>query len=66
MHHVRLVHAYEQEADLSWDVAVGMRGSDNLLRDSVDAALDRLLADGTIQGIYARYGIEHRPPTAGR
>ena len=63
---IRLVHAYEREADLSWDVAVGMRGSDNLLRESVNAALDRLLADGTIQGIYARYGIEHRLPTANR
>jgi polar amino acid transport system substrate-binding protein len=63
---VRLVHAYEQEPDLSWDVAVGMRGSDNLLRESVDAALDRLLADGTIQSIYARYGIEHRPLAASR
>jgi polar amino acid transport system substrate-binding protein len=63
---VRLVHAYEQETGLSWDVAVGMRGSDNPLRESVDAALDRLLADGTIQDIYAHYGIEHRPPTASR
>jgi polar amino acid transport system substrate-binding protein len=59
---VRLVHAYEREPALSWNVGVGMRGSDNLLRQRIDEAIDRLLADGTIRTIYARYGIEHRPP----
>jgi polar amino acid transport system substrate-binding protein len=63
---VRLIHAYEQEADLSWNVAVGMRGSDDPLRQKVDAAIDRLLADGTIRNIYARYGVEHRPPAGSR
>jgi polar amino acid transport system substrate-binding protein len=29
---------------------------------SVDAALEKMLADGTIARIYARYGIELRPP----
>jgi polar amino acid transport system substrate-binding protein len=60
-----LVHAYEQEASLSWNVAVGMRGSDGELGERIDAALDRLLGDGTIRDIYARYGIEHRPPAPG-
>jgi polar amino acid transport system substrate-binding protein len=59
---IRLVPAYEQEPALSWNVAVGMRGSDNALRQKVDSAIERLLADGTIGAIYARYGIEHRPP----
>lgn len=59
---VELVHAYEQEPDLSWNIAVGMRGSDEDLRRKMDAAIDRLLADGTIRDIYARYGIEHRAP----
>ena len=59
---VRLVHAYEQEADLSWNVAVGMRGSDDALRQKIDGVIDRLLADGTIRDIYARYGVEHRLP----
>ncbi len=61
---VRLLHAYEQEPHLSWNVAVGMRGSDEPLRAKMDAAVDRLLADGTIRAIYARYGIEHRAPAA--
>lgn len=59
---VRLVHAYDQEATLSWNVALGMRGSDEALREKIDAAVDQLLSDGTIRDIYARYGIEHRPP----
>jgi polar amino acid transport system substrate-binding protein len=59
---VRLVHAYEHEPLLSWNIAVGMRGSDAALRQGIDAAIDRLLADGTFRDIYARYGIEHRPP----
>ncbi len=59
---VRLLHAYEDEPSLAWDVAVGMRGADAALRQRIDAALDQMLADGTIRDIYARYGIEHRAP----
>jgi polar amino acid transport system substrate-binding protein len=58
----QLVYAYEQEPQLSWNIAVGMRGSDAALRDKIDAAVERLLINGTIRDIYARYGIEHRPP----
>jgi polar amino acid transport system substrate-binding protein len=61
---VRLLHAYEHEPHLSWNVAVGMRGPDAALRAKIDAAVDRLLADGTFRAIYARYGIEHRQPAA--
>ena len=39
-----------------------MRASDQPLRQRIDEAVDKLLADGTIRTIYARYGIEHRPP----
>jgi polar amino acid transport system substrate-binding protein len=60
---VRLVHAYEQEPLLSWNIAVGMRGSDAALRQKIDAAVEKLLGDGTFRDIYARYGIEHRAPT---
>jgi polar amino acid transport system substrate-binding protein len=59
---VRLVHAYEQEPHLSWNIAVGMRGSDAALRQKIDAAVEKLLADGTIRDIYMRYGVEHRTP----
>lgn len=57
-----VVHAYEAEPDLCWDVAVGLRRPDGALREAIDRALGRLLADGTVRAIYARYGIEHRPP----
>lgn len=61
---LRIVDAYEKEPELAWDIAVGLRRSDDALRSAVDAAIDRLLADGTIRRIYARYGIEHRRPIA--
>ncbi|HKU98637.1 MAG TPA: transporter substrate-binding domain-containing protein [Vineibacter sp.] len=61
---LRIVHAYDQEPELSWTVAVGMRGADTPLRQRIDAAIEQMLADGTIRTIYARYGVEHRPPVA--
>jgi len=63
---VRLVYAYEQEPLLSWNVAVGMRGSDPALRQEIDAAVEKLLAEGTFRDIYARYGVEHRAPAGPR
>lgn len=59
---VRFVHAYETEPELRWDLAVGLRRADAPFRAAIDAALDRMIADGTVRAIYARYGIEHRPP----
>jgi polar amino acid transport system substrate-binding protein len=63
---LRLMHAYESEPELSWDVAVGMRGSDAPLRQKIDGVIERMLADGSIRDIYARYGVEHRPPSNSR
>jgi polar amino acid transport system substrate-binding protein len=60
--HLRFVHAYEAEPELRWDLAVGLRRADASLREAIDGAIDRLVADGTVGKIYARYGIEHRPP----
>jgi len=58
---VRFVHAYESEPELRWDLAVGLRRADPPLREAIDGALDRLATAGTIEKIYARYGIEYRP-----
>jgi ABC-type amino acid transport substrate-binding protein len=52
----------EDEPDLRWNVAVGLRRADDPMVAAVNEALTTLLADGTIAGIYARYGIEHRRP----
>ena len=59
---LRLVHAYEAEPQLSWNLAVGLRRADAPFREAIDRAIERLVADGTVEQIYARYGIEHRLP----
>jgi polar amino acid transport system substrate-binding protein len=59
---LRFVHAYEAEPELRWNLAVGLRRADAPFREAIDGAIDRLVADGTVGRIYARYGIEHRPP----
>jgi polar amino acid transport system substrate-binding protein len=57
-----MITAFADDPDLNWNLAVGMIGPDNSLRAQIDAALGEMLADGTIARIYARYGIEMRPP----
>ena len=52
----------ETEHDLVWNVAVGIRKLDDQLLDVIDAALDRLRGDGTIETIYAKYAISLSPP----
>ena len=59
---LRMVPAFENNPDLNWDVAAGLLRPDDRLRQRVDTAIESLLADGTIARIYARYGIELRPP----
>lgn len=59
---LRFVHAYDAEPELRWNLAVGLRRADTPFRAAIDGAIDRLVADGTVGKIYARYGIEHRPP----
>jgi polar amino acid transport system substrate-binding protein len=59
---LRLVNAFDSEPQLNWEVSVGLRKSDQALVDAVNEVLDRMLADGSLTHIYAKYGIEHRPP----
>jgi polar amino acid transport system substrate-binding protein len=59
---LRLLYVFDGEPNLAWNVAVGMRRPDDELRRAVDAALDHLIADGTVKRIYASYGIELIPP----
>ena len=56
------VNAYDSEPELRWNLAVGLRRSDDALVDAVNAALDPLVADGTVERIYARYGVPYRKP----
>jgi polar amino acid transport system substrate-binding protein len=59
---IRAIDIGSMAPGLSWNVAVGLVKPDDKLRQAIDAALDRLTADGTIQRIYARYGITLQPP----
>ncbi len=59
---LRLVNAFDGEPQLTWEVAVGLRKSDAALVDAVNDILEKLIADGTLTRIYAKYGVEHRVP----
>ncbi|WP_027529203.1 transporter substrate-binding domain-containing protein [Bradyrhizobium sp. WSM3983] len=59
---VRILELDETEADLNWNVAVGMVRPDDLLREAINGALDRLRTDGTINRIYERYGVALQAP----
>jgi polar amino acid transport system substrate-binding protein len=52
----------ESEADLNWNVAIGMVRPDKELREAVDGVLEKLRADGTVDKIYQRYGVVLQPP----
>jgi polar amino acid transport system substrate-binding protein len=45
---VRILGPDESEANLNWNVAVGMVRPDEKLRDAIEAAIERLRADGTV------------------
>ena len=59
---IRMVDVDSLAPDFSWNVAVGMMKPDDKLRAAIDEALQHLTADGTVQRIYARYGIALQPP----
>jgi polar amino acid transport system substrate-binding protein len=59
---LRMIPVFDNDPDFQWNVAVGLIRPDEKLQQRVDAAVGTLLADGTIARIYARYGIELRPP----
>jgi polar amino acid transport system substrate-binding protein len=58
----RILDRDENEANLNWNVAVGMVRPDERLRDAIEEALERLRADGTVERIYGRYGIVLQSP----
>ena len=59
---LRYAHAYDTEPELAWKVAVGLRRSDDALVNAVNDALDRLIRDGTLARVYAKYGVDYRKP----
>src|SRR5262245_40671664 len=59
---VRILDPDDSEANLNWNVAVGMVRPDKGLRDAVDGAMERVRADGTVGRIYGRYGVTLQSP----
>lgn len=59
---LRNVSIESLSAGLQWPVAIGMRRADAALETAVNEALRALLAAGTIESIYSRYGVAHRLP----
>ena len=59
---VRILGLDENEANLNWNVGVGMVRPDERLRDAIEAAMERLRADGTVDRIYRRYGVTLQSP----
>lgn len=57
-----LVNAFDSNPQLNWEVAVGLRKSDQAMVDAINEILDRMIADGSLTRIYAKYGVEHRLP----
>ena len=59
---VKVADGYVRDPELQWNVAVRLVNADQPMRDAVNQALDRLLADRTIQDILAKYGLTYLPP----
>ena len=58
---VKLVDGYTPEPDLRWNVALGLKNTDQALVDAVNAVLARRMADGTVRAIFAQYGSLYPP-----
>lgn len=58
----KLAYAFDSDPELSWNVSVGLRDSDQAMLDAVNGVLARLIDDGTVARIYQKYGVEHRLP----
>jgi polar amino acid transport system substrate-binding protein len=59
---LKIADGYARDRQLQWNVAIRLINADPALRDAVNQALERLLADGTIKGIFAKYGVNHVQP----
>ncbi len=59
---VKVADGYVRDPELQWNVAVRLLNADEALRDAVNEAIDRLLADRTIPDIFAKYGVNYLPP----
>jgi polar amino acid transport system substrate-binding protein len=61
-HKLTIIPPDEADQRLVWNIAIGMRKPDHALSEAMDKAIDQLSANGTIAGIYGRYGVTLLPP----
>jgi polar amino acid transport system substrate-binding protein len=61
-HKLTILPPDEADQRLVWNIAIGMRKPDQAMREAMDKAIDQLSANGTIGGIYSRYGVTLLPP----
>lgn len=61
-HKLTILQPDEADQRLVWNIAIGMRKPDQAMREAMDKVIDKLSADGTIAGIYGRYGVTLLPP----
>ena len=59
---LRFVHAYDTEPELKWDLAVGLRRSDDALVAAVNDGLTRIMREGKLASIYSTYNVDYRQP----
>jgi polar amino acid transport system substrate-binding protein len=59
---MKAVAVFAAVHDLNWNVAVGVVKPDAALLAAINAALDKLMAAGTVKTIYASYGVTLAPP----
>lgn len=59
---IRVVHIYRDEPELGWTLAIGLRRGDQAMLDALNEVVDRFMSDGTMEAVYAKYGIEYRRP----
>ncbi len=48
-----------------WELGLAVKADDVELATALERAMSALVADGTIQGIFARRGVAYRPPSPG-
>lgn len=61
-HPMKALALFAQVDDLNWNLAAGIAKPDAALATAIDAALDKLNAEGRIKAIYATYGVTLSPP----
>jgi ABC-type amino acid transport substrate-binding protein len=55
--------AFERQPEWHWNLAIAVTRQDTLLKEQLDQALGKMLADGRIAKILESYGVHFDPPS---